>query len=249
MEGLRKTTDLYEEGLEVYVDDDGELILDALGRKIGIVTNPDSTTSHVLVDSEGRIETIGEGYRLLNDGSGNLSLVDEDGDPIEGVDGNSIVFTFDFLINTGVAPPLDVAAGYDAGQLSAIGGLNDFINISIDATGTITGIPRVDNRPDGERGRAIVIAQLVIATFDNPTGLEKRGNSLYSVSANSGEPVFNRPGENGAGDCNVGGLEMSNVDLAAEFTDMIVTQRGFQANSRVITVTDTMLEELINLKR
>ena len=93
------------------------------------------------------------------------------------------------------------------------------------------------------------IAYLGVAMFSNPGGLEKTGSSLYREGAASGRAVIGMALENGAGRVNGGGLEMSNVDLATEFTDMIVTQRGFQANSRVITVSDTLLEELVNLKR
>ena len=97
--------------------------------------------------------------------------------------------------------------------------------------------------------RKITIAQMAVAMFSNPSGLEKAGNSLYRETDPSGAVLISRPEENGAGKVVSGGLEMSNVDLATEFTDMIVTQRGFQANSRIITVSDTMLEELVNLKR
>jgi len=97
--------------------------------------------------------------------------------------------------------------------------------------------------------RKVVIGRLAIAMFANPPGLEKAGNSLYRESASSGPVVVTEAYMDGAGKIDGGGLEMSNVDLANEFTDMIVTQRGFQANSRIITVSDTMLEELVNLKR
>ena len=95
----------------------------------------------------------------------------------------------------------------------------------------------------------VTIAKIAVAMFSNPGGLEKAGNSMYRATAPSGAA---QPGPaliNGAGKIIGGGLEMSNVDLATEFTDMIVTQRGFQANSRIITVSDTLLEELVNLKR
>lgn len=89
------------------------------------------------------------------------------------------------------------------------------------------------------------IAQVVVAEFDNPAGLEKVGDNLYNMTSNSGD--FDGIGS--AGIFNTGVLEMSNVDLSSEFTDMIITQRGFQANSRIITVSDEMLQELTNLKR
>lgn len=89
-----------------------------------------------------------------------------------------------------------------------------------------------------------------ITTFINPKGLQKEGNSCYSATPNSGDPNIGVPGgTNGAGILNCGALEMSNVDLSKEFSDMILTQRGFQANARIITVADSMIEELVNLKR
>ena len=99
-------------------------------------------------------------------------------------------------------------------------------------------------------GDVKTIAQIAVATFSNPAGLEKVGENMYAATLNSGE--FNGIGEEVAssgGKMSSGYLEMSNVDLSDQFTTMITTQRGFQANSRIITVSDTMLEELINLKR
>lgn len=95
-----------------------------------------------------------------------------------------------------------------------------------------------------------VLGQIVVATFPNAAGLEKVGENLFAETMNSGS--FNGIGEDvgaSGGKFNTGVVEMSNVDLSSEFTDMITTQRGFQANSRIITTSDTMLEELINLKR
>ena len=89
-----------------------------------------------------------------------------------------------------------------------------------------------------------------LAKFPNPDGLEKAGSNLYRESNNSGEPVNAAPGgEEGAGKIVSGTLEMSNVDLSEEFTEMIVAQRGFQANTRIITTSDEILQELVNLKR
>jgi hypothetical protein len=91
--------------------------------------------------------------------------------------------------------------------------------------------------------------QIGLAIFRNQWGLEKKGDNLYSENRDSGLPTINTPGTGGAGTLSPNSLEQSNVDLAEEFVDMIVQQRGFQANSKVITTTDTMLAELINLKR
>ncbi|MGI5935663.1 MAG: flagellar hook-basal body complex protein [Oscillospiraceae bacterium] len=94
----------------------------------------------------------------------------------------------------------------------------------------------------------VKIGRLVLATFNNSAGLEKIGQSYYQESNNSGGPTYNFVGNN-CGSLTPGSLEMSNVDLANELTNMIIMQRGFQANSRVITTSDSMLEELVNLKR
>ena len=95
----------------------------------------------------------------------------------------------------------------------------------------------------------VVIGQLIIATFANTSALEKVGENTYRTTTNSGEAVLDTPGNGDAGTINPGTLEMSNVDLTSEFADMIVTQRGFQANSRIITTTDEMLEEVVNMVR
>lgn len=93
------------------------------------------------------------------------------------------------------------------------------------------------------------LGRIDLATFDNPAGLSQVGSTYFAKTVNSGEPHLCRAGEDGSGALAGGTLETSNVDLSHEFSDMIVTQRGFQACSRLITVSDTMLEELINLKR
>lgn len=98
-------------------------------------------------------------------------------------------------------------------------------------------------------GKSMVLGRIGLTSFSNPDGLEKSGGNLYSASANSGLPATGNPGDAGYGSVRSGFLEMSNVDLANEFTEMIVTSRSYQANSRSITTSDTMLEELINLKR
>ena len=101
-----------------------------------------------------------------------------------------------------------------------------------------------------DNNQSRLLGQIAVANFANASGLAKQGDNLYSATANSGE--FNGIGDDitaNGGYMTSGVLEMSNVDLSQEFTEMITTQRGFQANSRIITVSDTMLEELVNLKR
>lgn len=117
----------------------------------------------------------------------------------------------------------------------------DLSSISIGSDGTIEAIHSIHGR--------IQLGQIILASFENPQGLEQSGNTYFVESANSGAAQLAIPGSSGSGSLASGSLEMSNVDLSKEFADMITTQRGFQANSRMITVSDTMLEELINLKR
>ena len=97
-------------------------------------------------------------------------------------------------------------------------------------------------------GQTKLLGQIASAEFANASGLSKQGDNLYSSTLNSGEATIQDITTDG-GYMNTGTLEMSNVDLSREFTEMITTQRGFQANSRIITVSDTLLEELTNLKR
>ncbi len=119
--------------------------------------------------------------------------------------------------------------------------------------GALTGISvNGDGRVYGsyDNGNTVLLCQIAVAQFANASGLEKVGDNCYMTTLNSGE--FDGIGIEISADgssMTTGELEMSNVDLSGQFTDMIITQRGFQANSRVITVSDTLLEELINLKR
>ena len=125
----------------------------------------------------------------------------------------------------------------DAGAGCAVGEMS---SISISQDGKIVG--------SYTNGQTKLLGQIATATFANASGLEKEGDNLYAATMNSGEAVVNDITASG-GSMSTGELEMSNVDLSAEFTNMITTQRGFQANSRIITVSDSMIEELVNLKR
>lgn len=112
---------------------------------------------------------------------------------------------------------------------------------SIDGTGKIVGVY--------SDGKAYLLGQIALVKFSNPEGLEKVGNSNYAYSNNSGEPIAGEAGGEGFGTIRQNFLEMSNVDLANEFTEMIIASRAYSANSRSITTSDEMLQELINLKR
>jgi len=122
--------------------------------------------------------------------------------------------------------------GYGMGYLEAF---------KIDQSGVITGVFSNGNNRE--------LGQIAMASFVNQAGLEKAGENTYAVTNNSGEPNVSPSGIAGKGKIIAGALEMSNVDLAEQFTDMIVTQRGFQASSRTIQTSDQMLQELLTLKR
>ncbi|RSK27034.1 flagellar basal body rod protein FlgG [Bacillus sp. HMF5848] len=118
---------------------------------------------------------------------------------------------------------------------------DDAKSFSIGKDGTVS-IVKADNSIDSKQ-------KISLAIFPNADGLEKSGNNLYRLSNNSGNATDVQPGADGAGELISGALEMSNVDLSEEFTEMIVAQRGFQANTRIITTSDEILQELVNLKR
>ena len=165
---------------------------------------------------------------------------------------------FDYNINRQIPPPGNGTANISctidfagltqrAGESSAWASSQDgyaqgsLTSYSVGIDGTITGI--YDN------GQNRDLAKVAVASFENPSGLQQIGGTLFAVSSNSGDAHIGAPGSQGLGKIMPSSLEMSNVDLSEEFTDMIVTQRGFQANSRIITTSDEMLQELVNLKR
>ena len=195
------------------------------------IIHPNNTVEYEL---DGDVDTDGGGYidGYLYTRAGNFYL-DNQGRVVT-ASGNFVMgYTYDVP-----ADPTDPSV-IDMEELSIID-LSGYTGISFDSTGTVWA--RV-----GEE--KVAVAQVALAMFTNTAGLEKKGESYYASTGNSGRAFATVANTNGAGKINPGGLEMSNVDLASEFTDMIVTQRGFQANSRIITTSDTLLEELVNLKR
>src|SRR5690606_19712398 len=170
-------------------------------------------------------------------------------------DATSADFSFTFPAPTGANQTVTI----DFGTIGGIDGLSHLArpttavlreqdgltfcqlqNIRIDPDGVISG--------SFSNGVTLTLAQIVLADFNNPTGLIRSGDNMYQVSANSGPAVLGFAGEGSRSMITSGALEMSNVDLAQEFTNMITAQRGFQSNARVITASDEMLQELVNLK-
>ena len=122
--------------------------------------------------------------------------------------------------------------GYSAGVLD---------NVVIDDTGTITGL--------FTNGNSRVLSKLVLATFNNPSGMLRIGDNVFDVSSNSGLPIYGLAGTSINAVIIPGAIEMSNVDIAEEFTNMIIAQRSFQANARTVTTSDEIMQETVNLKR
>jgi len=183
--------------------------------------------------------------RFQNDGSLADYIFDGSADHI-GIDPKNGADVMEIDVNAGTAGDFDGLTGFSATSTASISnqdgyGLGVLDSISIDPTGKILGI--------FTNGVTRTMAQVMLATFKNDQGLEKSGTSIYKDTANTGEPFYGFAGETISSTISSGALEASNVDLAEEFTTMITTQRGYQANARVITTSDSMLDELVNLKR
>lgn len=150
------------------------------------------------------------------------------------------------LDNTGnlVAPGGELVLGWGTG--GGFGPINvppaTYNDVAIGSDGTVSA-RRADN------GELEALGQVALARFPNAAGLTRAGNGMFAPSPASGAVIIDAPGQQGLGTLQAGTLEMSNVDLAQEFTNLILAQRGFQANARTITTSDELLQELVNLKR
>ena len=199
--------------------------LDPAGTKKQTITESDGTTTTVnMNDLELQFDV--NGGLKTGSGTATLNLTNGAGD------NQSVNLTFDDVTQyAGSSTAFATTDGNAAGTLKSV---------SIDSAGVITGTYT--------NGLNVQEAQVAIAQFNNASGLTKTGNSLYTESNNSGTPNIGTISDLG---CTVtpSSLEMSNVDMASELTDMIVTQRGYQSNSKIITVSDELLETLINMKR
>lgn len=157
--------------------------------------------------------------------------------------------TLDFAATSDINFSLDLSrlTEYEADSSAKVLNVNGYASgnlttFNLGSDGIITGIY--------SNGQQQPLGLIALATFENPNGLQKVGENMFIATANTGEMKKpTRPGADGAGTLNPGTLEMSNVDISKEFTEMITTQRGFQANSRVITTSDEVLQELVNIKK
>ena len=235
----------------VIVDPNNEATNDeernALQTRIGLgTTDGQGNTFTVRFDNNGTLASVTDSANANSNPDGEIILqasfnVPESND----VDGNPYRQTMNInlgtigsMINTVTqsASASSTKAFYQDGY--TLGYLENF---KIDSTGSITGVY--------SNGTNRTIGQLAMATFANQNGLEKAGDNTYVKSNNSGEAKINAAGIAGGGTFLAGALEMSNVDLTEQFTDMIVTQRGFQSNAKTIQTADTLLETVLSLKR
>jgi len=187
---------------------------------------------------------VAAGYLTFND-SGTLI---SGGDPIP--------INFNFSNGASANQPIDLVFGPQSGGGTTtqypIASTTDFQTQDGYPPGTLTSISvSTEGIISGtySNGQIIDLYQITLASFNNPQGLTREGGNLYSETLESGVPYTNAPGEGGLGSINSNSLEQSNVDLATEFVKMIVAERGYQANSKVITTTDEMLQELMQIKR
>jgi flagellar hook protein FlgE len=175
------------------------------------------------------VPTFTSGYTTATGTTGSISFT-----PDSGANTVNLALDFNGIRQYGGDTTVEATEqdGYSDGTLDST---------TIDPDGIITGI--------FTNGQSQILGRVALATFNNPAGLNKMGDNLFVQSNNSGDPQIGTTGTGGRGTFNPGTLEMANVDIAQEFSNMIITQRGFQANSKIISVTDEMLQELANLKR
>ncbi len=207
---------------------------------IQIISNTAGTTAQLEIKAGTANATLGfpnnSTYTAASTASGTITLNYTNG----AASGAPISLDFGSADNTtavtGFASASTLAQASQTG--SAAGTLQSF---SIGTDGTING--------NFSNGRVESLGKIRLASFNNPAGLEKMGNNLYRETPDSGMANVGDPGVGGRGTLIAGALEGSNVDLADEFTKLIIAQRGFQANARVITTSDEVMQEVVNLKR
>jgi len=228
-------------------------VYDSLGNKHNITlkfvkdaTTPNQWSWTAQVNGKEVIIAGGSGKIVFNSDGSIRSFFFDDGSSTLRIDpGDNSAQTLDIMIDPG---KIGEFAGITQmeGTSSLIAdqdgyGLGFLNTISVNEDGKILGV--------FSNGTVRVLAQILVATFNNPSGLLRVGDNMFDISANSGAPIIDEPGSAIQSKIMSGVLEQSNVDLAEEFTRMIIAQRGFQANARIITTSDEFLQEIVNLKR
>ncbi len=200
----------------------------------GTIVNasPNESSGTILFKPDGTIDQIKQGNTLVS------SLPEIQFTPESGADAMKVKLNF----GSGTNGITQTSLGSQVQALSQDGSsAASLANLNVDQYGNIVGI--------FTNGSSQTLAQVMVATFTNLNGLTSIGDNMYQVSANAGDPRISTPGTESSTTIQSGALEQSNVDLTEEFTKMIVSQRGFQANARVVTTADALLQEITNLIR
>ena len=240
----------------------GNLSVDAL------VTDPPVLNAIDVIDALGSKQRVSFEFTKTGPNAWDMEVLDPTGasigttgltfDPSTGaLTAPAVPPSFTFTPTSGAANltfTVDFSGGNGAPPLTQFGGTSDAAAVSQDGSGL--GLLRAFAISDDgilsavfSNGRSQAMARLGLASFTNPGGLIRAGDSRFRASNGSGQALIGPTGSAGRGTMSAGTLEMSNVELAQEFTNLIVAQRGFQANSRIITTSDEILQELVNLKR
>lgn len=215
--------------LDCMIDGTGFFIVGSMNTT-GVAIGSDLSTSGLRLSRVGIFRTDNNGY-----------LVDNSGNYVYGAQATVAADGTSTTLATALTPikvPAYVAVAGDPAGKTAY----EIQSYSVSEDGTLIGV-------DKDTSRTIVIGQVALAAVENPNGLEKKNGYYYDIGANAGDVTANLTNGGALGKIKSGYLEQANVDLAKEFSEMITTQRGFQANSKIITVTDEMLEQLVNMKR
>lgn len=260
------TSEWYTRAGNFYLDDNGYIVnpdglylmgystytttgMEILSDRAEIILNEDNSPREViLINEQGNRSAVQVIEHTYTEDNNQVTLSLENGEEvIINLDNNEETITLidstgvEYYTNT-VEPGNITLTNIDVqGGLTTLNIPENAESFSVESNGII-------NYVDQE-GRLYQVGQIALANFSNPAGLEKVGSNLFRESANSGYRGPRIPDSEGMGSIVSGALEMSNVDLAEEFTEMITAQRGFQANTRIITTSDEILQELVNLKR
>ncbi len=199
--------------------------------------------------SDGTAKTLGVTFTAgSTPGTWDYSASLANGTPVTGTltSSNGVISGATSASVDGVTLDMSKLSGYAGVTTAAIStqdgnAAGSLLSVTMGSDGTLTGT--------FTNGATVALARVALANFTNPSGLEKSGSSNMRESINSGAPTLNTAGSSGFGSVVSGSLEMSNVDLSQEFTNLIVAQRGFQANARVITTSDQILQELVQMKQ
>ncbi|PYZ93140.1 flagellar basal body rod protein FlgG [Salipaludibacillus keqinensis] len=193
------------------------------------------------INTQGSLQSTGRDLDIAISGDGYFVLSEEDGGgDVYTRAGNFYLDSNGTMVNADGLRVMDVGGNTIQIEIGQPAG-NPLESFNISPTGEINGV--------FADGTVDVLSNIAIANFNNPAGLNKAGGNTYEATNNSGAPQVGLPGVEGRGNLVGSTLEMSNVDLSEEFAEMIVSQRGFQANTRMITTSDEILQELVNLKR